>query len=178
MNRDKLREMGLSDENVSAIMAEYGKGVEAGKAEKEELAAKVKQLEAQITEANGKIEAFKSMDIDRIKAEAEEYKTKYEKTAKDSAREIEGIRLQHAVENGLRDAGARNIKAAAALLDMAKVTLNDDGTAAGLKEQLENIKKDNGFLFEGSREPAGGFKPAESGPKDNNTDPFIEGFNS
>jgi hypothetical protein len=61
---------------------------------------------------------------------------------------------------------------------MSAVKLNADGTATGLKEQLETIKKDNGFLFEGAKEPTGGFKPAESGPKDKNTDPFIEGFNS
>ena len=35
-----------------------------------------------------------------------------------------------------------------AFLDTDIVKLNDDGTVTGLKEQLDNIKKDNGFLFE------------------------------
>ena len=33
------------------------------------------------------------------------------------------------------------------LIDTDKVTVNDDGTLNGLAEQIDNVKKDNGYLF-------------------------------
>ena len=51
------------------------------------------------------------------------------------------------LEQALRAAGARNVKAVRALLETEKLQLAE-GEIVGLNEQLEQIKAENGFLFE------------------------------
>lgn len=52
-----------------------------------------------------------------------------------------------AVELALTQAGARNIKAAKALLDNEKLELSDEGIK-GLEEQLTALKESDAYLFE------------------------------
>ena len=46
-----------------------------------------------------------------------------------------------AISNALKDAGAKNTKATLALLDMDKVSVDEDGQLFGLSEQLEKLQK-------------------------------------
>ena len=69
---------------------------------------------------------------------------------------IDGMRRHSAISQALASAKARNAKAVRALLDESKLVLNEDGTLSGLKEQLEAVQKDNGYLFEESDHGEGG----------------------
>ena len=60
--------------------------------------------------------------------------------------ELLGARKDFAVEDELRKFGAKNNKAVRALLDMDAVTF-DGEKLQGLIEQLEQLRKENGFLF-------------------------------
>ncbi len=62
--------------------------------------------------------------------------------------ELDAARLDFAVENELRGFGAKSSKAVRALLDMGAVELAD-GEAKGLKEQLEKLREEHGYLFAG-----------------------------
>lgn len=92
MKREEIKAL-LGDGNISdkldsiidAIMKANGTDIEKHKKEVEKLGEKNKNLEAELTtnkqtldEANAQIEKFKGMDIEGIKAGAEEWKTKYE----------------------------------------------------------------------------------------------------
>lgn len=63
---------------------------------------------------------------------------------------IEKMKLDFAVETALLKAGARNVRAAAALLDRDKITIGENGEAVGLDEQVGMLKEgeDTAFLFE------------------------------
>lgn len=80
MKRQFLEELGLDKEQIDKVMSEYGKGVEAAKGEYAELENKVKETEALLATANEKIKSFEdtTLTIEEIKAEAKEYKEKYE----------------------------------------------------------------------------------------------------
>lgn len=75
-------------------------------------------------------------------------------------------RLEAAAEIALLEAGARNRKAARALLDLEGAEMTEGGEVKGLKEQIEALKsaEDSAFLFSG-RETAvfRGVAPAQSG---------------
>lgn len=92
MKREEIKAL-LGDGNISekldsiidAIMKANGADIEKHKKEVEKLEEKNKNLESELTtnkqtldEANAQIEKFKGMDIEGIKAGAEEWKTKYE----------------------------------------------------------------------------------------------------
>ncbi|NFG21973.1 phage scaffolding protein [Clostridium botulinum] len=92
MKREEIKSL-LGDGNISdkldaiinKIMDMNGSDIEKQKKEVENLGEKNKNLEAELTtnkqtldEANAQIEKFKSMDIEGIKAGAEDWKTKYE----------------------------------------------------------------------------------------------------
>ena len=147
MKREFLKELGLTDEQIDKIMAENGKDIEKYKALAETKEAELKQIKQQLEEANAQIEKFKDMDIESIKAAAEDYRQKYEKAKEEAQREIEQIKFNYAIEKALTDAKARNIKAVKALLDLDNLKLTDD-KILGLDEQLAKIKEENSFLFE------------------------------
>ncbi len=54
---------------------------------------------------------------------------------------------QYAVQQALKEAGGRNTKALLALVDMQEITVEEDGTVAGL--DIKALKKEVPYLFEG-----------------------------
>lgn len=89
MKRDFLKGLGLDDSIIDQIMDENGKDIQREKnavnkvnQDLEKYKAENEGLKTQLNEANTQIQSFKEMDIDGIKASAEEWKTKYETDTK------------------------------------------------------------------------------------------------
>ena len=81
-------------------------------------------------------------------------------------KEMARLKLDNAVETALTAAGAKNSKALRALLDAEKIKLDESGKLSGLSEQLEAIRKSDGYLFaeKGGEKPSfKGFQPGASG---------------
>ncbi len=109
---------------------------------------KVTDLQTQLTDANKQIESFKGMDVEGIKKAADDWKTKYEAATKDADDKVSALKFDHALEGAITSSKAKNAKAVKALLDMNGLKMNGD-EIVGLSEQLEKIKKENDFLFDG-----------------------------
>jgi hypothetical protein len=75
-----------------------------------------------------------------------------EKRCADYETKICEMQKDFALQLALHKAGARSVKAAAALIDRAAITLDDGGNAVGITEQIEALKADSetAFLFNGS----------------------------
>ena len=153
MKREFLKELGLTDEQIDKIMAENGKDIEKFKTEldvkEKELETKKKEIETlqgQLETANKEIESYKTMDIEGIKRAAEEYKVKFEQAQKKAKEEIEALKFEHSLENALNKAGAKNVKAAKALLDIEalKTSKNFD---KDLEAVIAALKESDGYLF-------------------------------
>ena len=89
MKREFLKGLGLDDSIIDQIMDENGKDIQREKnavnkvnQDLEKYKAENEGLKTQLSEANTQIQSFKEMDIDGIKASAEEWKTKYETDTK------------------------------------------------------------------------------------------------
>ncbi len=70
-----------------------------------------------------------------------------EQTAKDYQSKITKQAKDFAITNALKDAGAKNTKAVLALLDLDKVSVDEDGQLFGIAEQLEELQKTDAYLF-------------------------------
>lgn len=149
MKTEELKEIGLNDEQIAEVFKLRGQEVENYnklKNDYETLKTENENYKSQVASANEQIEAFKDMDIDSIKASAEEYKNKYEEAQIKAKEDIDRINLNNAIDLGLVNAGSRNLKAAKALLDIDSLkdskNLNDD-----LKAQIEGLKESDSYLF-------------------------------
>ena len=110
---------------------------------------------------------------EELKKQLSDLQTKYKSEGDAAATALAQHRLTAAIEMALLSAGARSVKATKALLDMEKIKL-DGEQLMGLSEQLEALRKDQGFLFtaggEGSQQrgydyqPRGGDDPRQETP--------------
>lgn len=129
-----------------------------------ELTEAEKLAKSQLEQTNKQLEELKkgSTLTEEQKKQLETLKTQLEEQKATHETEVKKLRMNHAIETELSKAKAKNLKAARALLDESKIVLGEDGTIAGLKEQLEAIQKDNAYLFEPTTPPAN--KPSFGGP--------------
>ena len=80
-------------------------------------------------------------EIERIEADAFE---RGKKASEDAYKKAEKERL---LNEAIMKSGARNTKAVKALLELDKIAFTEDGIS-GLSEQLSELKKNCGYLFE------------------------------
>lgn len=149
MKREELEKLGLEKDAIEKIMTLHGQAVEKHKADLSAAKVEADALKAQLQDASNQIESFKSLDIDGVKKQADEWKAKAEQAQADAAAQIQKIKFDTALTSALSEAKAKNPKAVQALLDANALKYNDaDGSIVGLKEQLEKIKAENDYLFE------------------------------
>ena len=154
MKKEDLIALGIADDVADKVFALHGKGLEPFKTQLSTIETERDGLKTQLTEASTAIEGFKKLDVDAIKAAADDYKAKFEKAQTDSTAQLASLKFDHALESALTGAKARNPKAVQALLNRELLKLNDaDGSIVGLSEQIETIKKDNDYLFADTKEP-------------------------
>lgn len=135
LNKEFLSGLGIADDAVNSIMAEHGKSIQAEQHKTAAEKTRADSATAALNEANTKLVGY---DPD--------WKTKVETSQANAKAEIEKLNFNYALDKALRDSGARNTKALQALLDVDGLKLSGENII-GLKEQIDTIKKDNGFLF-------------------------------
>lgn len=154
MKREELKELGLTDEQIGSVMALHGVTVN-------ELNSKVSTAEQQATQYQEQLDKNQS-ELDDFKAKSKgnedleqqvtDLQTRLDQNKTDSEQQIADIKKSSAIDLALTQAGAKNIKAAKALLDGESLELAEDGLK-GLDDQLAALKESDGYLFD-SNEPA------------------------
>lgn len=153
MTREELQALGFTEEQITELFKINGKDVEKAKGD---LATKETELAAakeQLKTANTEIESYKTMDIEGIKQSANDYKTKFEEAQANAQKEIEALKFEHSLESALTKAGAKNVKAAKALLDIEslKTSKNVD---ADIEVAITKAKETDPYLY-GEVDPNG-----------------------
>lgn len=163
MKTDYLKNLGITEQStIDAIMAENGRDINAAKGELENYKNQVSDLRGQLTAKDNEIATLqtKVANVDNLTAEVAQLKTDNTNLTNELNTKVTQMQKAHAIENGVRDAKAKNVKAVMALLDMEKITYNED-KLEGLSEQLTALQggETTSFLF-GEANPA----PAGSSP--------------
>ncbi|HAP8954998.1 phage scaffolding protein [Enterococcus faecium] len=153
MKREELKELGLTDEQIGSIMALHGVTVN-------ELNSRVSTAEQQATQYQEQLEKNQN-ELNDFKANAkgnedltkqlEDLQSRFDEIKTSSEQQIADLKKSSAIDLALTQAGAKNIKAAKALLDSESLELTDEGLK-GLDDQLAALKESDGYLF-GSNEP-------------------------
>lgn len=159
MKKEEFTALGISEElavkaetaSLKELEGYVSKGdLDTAKAEKEQLqtliAARDRQLE-ELKKAGGDSEELKKQIEDLQKANKED--------AKKHADELKELRLTNAIK--LAVAGkVHDEDMAAALFDRTKLVLTEEGSVAGLEEQLKSIRESKSFLFKDGAGEQGG----------------------
>lgn len=148
MKREELKELGLTDEQIGSIMASHGVTVN-------ELNSRVSTAEQQATQYQEQLEKNQN-ELNDFKANAkgnedltkqlEDLESRFDEIKTSSEQQIADLKKSSAIDLALTQAGAKNIKAAKALLDSESLELTDEGLK-GLDDQLAALKESDGYLF-------------------------------
>lgn len=109
--------------------------------------ADLQTRDTRITELADQVKSFDGVDVNKLQADVKDWKDKYDK-------DLKSERLHSQVQLAVAKFGARSEKALMGMLDLDKLTLDDNGDVKGMGEQIETIKKENAFLFTPDPVPA------------------------
>ncbi|MGJ0530218.1 phage scaffolding protein [Enterococcus lactis] len=148
MKREELKELGLTDEQIGSIMALHGVTVNELNSRVSTAEQQATQYQEQLEKNQNELNDFKANakgDEDRTK-QLEDLQSKFDEIKTSSEQQIADLKKSSAIDLALTQAGAKNIKAAKALLDSESLELTDEGLK-GLDEQLAALKESDGYLF-------------------------------
>jgi len=179
MTRKELEPMGLSKENVDAIIKINGDDIENAKTaantahttEIQNLQTEITGLKGQVKERDTQLETLKSStgDAEAMKTQIADLQAENTKTKETHESEMNQLKIDFAVEKALTGANAKNAKTVRPLLDLTDAKLDKDGNVKGLQEQIDKLVADDGtkFLFEAqqsqNQQTFKGFQPGVSG---------------
>lgn len=153
MKRTELEALGMTKEQIDAVMKINGDDIENAKAgnaaEITNLKAENETLSRQVKDRDKQIDTLKASagDNEELKKQIETLQADNKAKDEAHAKELTQLKIDAAVEKALTDGGAKNIKAAKALLDLTDAKLSDDGTVKGLAEQIQKLQADEGSKF-------------------------------
>lgn len=159
MKREELEAMGISKENIDKIMQQNGQDIENAKANAGASSvdkARADRLQQQLDTALAELTAAQNEGA----TAAQLRKNLSEVTAKlDAANKANDVRA--ILE---KDYKPKDVALVMKLLDHEKITKSEDGTYAGIKEQVDPLKAASGYLFSDTPDDKGGSpNPGNSG---------------
>lgn len=161
MKREELKELGLTDDQINSVMASHGNTVNELNSQVNTLTQQANEYKSQLDKNQSELDKFKegAEGNDELKQQVTDLQSQLDQNKSDSEQQIADIKKDSAIDLALTQSGAKNIKAAKALLDNDKLELTDDGVK-GLDDQLNEIKESNDYMFEQkeSDTPSGGEK--------------------
>lgn len=173
MKIEELINLGLSEEDakkVAEATAEELKGF-VPKTRLNEVITERDSLKERVKEADRQLETLKnsSGDVEAMKTQIADLQAMNTTKDEEHAAEVQKIRLDAAVSAALIGARAKNDKAVRALLELEEVEVLEDGTVKGLNDQIEQVKKDNDYMFSNEKTTIKGARVGESGDEDGDT---------
>ena len=170
MKTEFLKNLGLEQDAINQIMAEYGKSVAKYQTDANTIATlkeTEKTLREQLGEANKQIEDFKGMDIEAIKKSADEWKKKAEEADKNAAQRIAEFEHDSLLREKLGNVKFTSEYAKKGVFDEIKgkgLTI-ENGQILGFDDALSAIREAQPTAFEPDVPPPAfstGAKPPEN----------------
>lgn len=157
MNREELKELGLTDEQIDKVMASHGKVVNSikDKADKVDgLESQIEDYKKQIADRDTQLEELgeKAKGNEELTAQINELKQQNETTKSEYEEKLQQQAFDHKLESTLSGAKVKNVTAVKALLDIDSIKLDGD-KLLGLDDQLNNLKEKESYLFEQEEKP-------------------------
>jgi DNA-binding transcriptional MerR regulator len=153
MDKEALKAMGLSDEQITKVIEQHDndiKGAYIPKTRMDELNETNKALKEQLTGRDKDIVDLKKSTGDNAELSKQfaDLQGKYKTDTEALTGKLKQNALNAALDLGITKAKGKDSIAIKAHIDPSKLTLKDDGSVDGLDATLEDLKKNNSYLFE------------------------------
>jgi len=154
MNREELKALGLTDDQINSVMASHGTVVNATKQALETVTTEKDDLKTQIADRDTQLTALgtKVKDNDDLTAEINRLKDENTKATTDLQSKLDKQSFDFNLEKALTVAGVRNAKAVRALLDTESIKVDGD-KLLNLDTQLDALKASDAYLFADATAP-------------------------
>lgn len=169
MKRNQLKDLGLDEDQIKAVMDLNGEDINNAKSGNDAIVEENNALKAQIAERDKDLKNLRknAKDNEELSNSYKELEAKYKNDTADLTNKLNQTRLTSAVDRALSASKVRDTKAIKGFLDMDKVKLDEQGNLSGLDEQIKEIHQTAPYVFdEGTKqnyEPNNG-TPATTDP--------------
>lgn len=176
MKKEDFIKLGFSEEDAKKAADASAEELKSyiPKARFDEVNTEKKTLEATVAERDTQLETLKNStgDVEAMKKQITDLQADNKTKDETHAAEIKQLKVDAAVSAAITGAKGKNATAIKALLkDLDKAEFTDDGQIKGLDEQLQEIIKSDGYLFDTTTKKTQikGAKPGETGKEDPDT---------
>lgn len=162
MKREVLTALGLSEEVIEKIMTEHGKTVNGYKSKVAELEEQIATYKQHVSDRDKQLETLKkaASDSEKLQAQISKLQEDNKKSADAYEAKIKQMGIDNVTNLTLTNAGAKNIKAVRALLNLENAQLEGD-TILGLSDQIAKLKESDPYMFNDVKPTIAGTKAAE-----------------
>lgn len=145
MQRKFLEELGLEKETIDKIMTENGNDINREK-------TTANELKTQLDTATERLKGFDGVDVTDLKSQISKLTADLDAANQKHQAEIADRDFNDKLSAFAKEAKAKNLKAVLPFLDVEalKGSKNQD---EDIKAAFEDVKKDNGYLFDGETPP-------------------------
>ena len=160
MKRDFLKNLGIEDKDIiDQILDENSADIGRAKSGNDDLKSQITQLQTQLKDKTTELDNLKesTKDYDSLKNQISDLQNDKTNLQNELNTKVSTIQKEHAIEGAIRDAKGKNIKAIKALLDIDKITY-ENNELSGITEQLESLAsaEDSSMLFGENQTPPAG----------------------
>lgn len=141
MKTEELTALGLSEEQATKVFEMHGKELTKLQNSVTTLTTDRDGLKTQLETANSKLTGYDP-----------EWKTKADTAQQTAQKQLDALKFDYALNDALKTAKVRDTVSVKAHLKTDAMKLDGD-SVLGLKEQLETLKAEKGFLFESDEKP-------------------------
>lgn len=164
MTKEQLQALNLTDEQINAIIEDYGKNYVSKTQfnEKNDAYKQAKQeIENLTTDINNLSEANKANEA--LQSQIKELQDAATKREADYNESIKTLKIDTAITKALSKSGAMNETILTGLLDRTKIAIGEDNTITGIQEQINALKESDPYLFK--QDSIKGVVPGDATPK-------------
>ena len=162
MNKKELMNIGITDEQADSVL-DMLKDAYVPLYRFNEINEKMKSYKSQLEDKTTEVEALnkKVSDTEKLKQEIQKLNEENAKAAGEHMAELARMKKSNAIDGALRDSKAKNVKAVKALLDLDKITFEND-KLEGLDDQIKALQESDTSKFMFETDP--GYKPKGTEP--------------
>ncbi|OAZ15921.1 scaffold protein [Lactococcus lactis RTB018] len=156
MQREFLKNLGLSDEAIDKVMAENGKDVNDIKTQLNTAESERESYKSQVEERDTQISQLKTNNTDNAELQKQltDLQSQIQTKDSDATQQLSAAKKEFAVKLALKDSGTVNSDILFDQVNMDNVIIQDDGKISGLDDQVATFKESMPYLFQSTEEPA------------------------
>lgn len=166
MTKEQLQALNLTEEQINAIIEDYGKNY-VSKAQFNEKNDAYKQAKLEIENLTNDISTLSEANKanEALQSQIKELQDAATKREADYNENIKNMKIDTAITKALSKSGAMNETILTGLLDRTKITIGEDNTITGIQEQIVALKESDPYLFK--QDSIKGVVPGDATPKTN-----------